>query len=198
MRRSLLIFLVSRAMLAVLLLTVFAPGFGWEAAAGVATHHEFTQGDADFQDHGDHGRPAGHDEPVQYGGHGCAGHLFSHLAILPGPAGPAIDDARRDAAPSLACAMCSLLGKQSEHPPKSSPPARFAHEPADRGRLDRRQPASWRNSHVEESIQTSASRDVPAPGDPQSLVSAPPCVSLGGTTLAAAAAAGSTSTVAWR
>jgi len=69
-------------MLAVLLATVLAPSFGWEASAGRSAHgfDEVALVDADG------GEGHGHSDPGMGGGtmdshqhHGCAGHMFGHL-----------------------------------------------------------------------------------------------------------------------
>jgi len=66
-------------MLAVLLATVLSPSFGWEASAGQDAHDESTMA----LDHACDAQ-AGHDGEWCEGDsshhHGCAGHMFGHLA----------------------------------------------------------------------------------------------------------------------
>jgi hypothetical protein len=71
-------------LLAVLLATVLAPTFGWEASAGQSAHiHDALDGgDApDSSRHDHHG-----DLPVtadSHGHHGCSGHVLGHLFVAP-------------------------------------------------------------------------------------------------------------------
>ena len=83
---------IASALLAVLLATLLAPGFGWEASAGQTEHCD----DVAALGQDDHG--AG--DPAKRGGedshqhHGCAGHMFGHLsAMLDEAAGLALSDA---------------------------------------------------------------------------------------------------------
>lgn len=71
-------------MLAVLLATVLAPSFGWEASAGRLAHTHDTPENPDApvsleQDHRDD-LPATADH---HGSHGSAGHVLGHLFVAP-------------------------------------------------------------------------------------------------------------------
>ena len=83
---------IATTMLAVLLATLLAPGFGWEASAGQAEHGHgaATLGNDDHAS----------DDTANFDGedsrhhHGCAGHMFGHLtALLDEATGLALPDA---------------------------------------------------------------------------------------------------------
>jgi len=79
-------------LLAVLLATLLAPGFGWEASAGQAAHgHDAA---ALGQDEYASGDTADRGCENSRHHHGCAGHMFGHLtALLDEATGLALPDA---------------------------------------------------------------------------------------------------------
>jgi len=88
--------LLSRLLVFILLLTVLAPGFGWQAAGGMTV--ELAAVDAPHAHHGD-----GHEMPCEDCGthaadesclemqhHCCPGHILNHLAIQQGLLAPVL------------------------------------------------------------------------------------------------------------
>ncbi len=78
---------IASVLLAVLLATVLAPSFGWEASAGQAAHGQDEAALAGVQvsdehDHSDAGIDGGSMDSHQH--HGCAGHMFGHLFVTLG------------------------------------------------------------------------------------------------------------------
>jgi uncharacterized protein involved in copper resistance len=79
--------LLSRFLVLILLLTVLAPGFGWQAAGGMTM--EMAAVDAPHAHHGDgHDMPCGDmdahcaDEAcAEMQHHCCPGHILNHLAV---------------------------------------------------------------------------------------------------------------------
>lgn len=79
---------VSRAMLFVMLLTVFSPSFGWEAVSAMSAHHGPAVMHGDHDGHDQHG---GHDNACpdcddhaaaaceEQLHHCCPGHVLGHL-----------------------------------------------------------------------------------------------------------------------
>ena len=83
---------IATSLLAVLLTTLLAPGFGWEASAGQAEHGHAVAALGE-DDHGSEGAgDRGGEESYHH--HGCAGHMFGHLsALLDEAVGLALPDA---------------------------------------------------------------------------------------------------------
>lgn len=71
---------IASVLLAVLLATVLAPSFGWEASAG-RTEHSHDAAALGIDDHAseDTANLGGEDSRHH---HGCAGHMFGHLTAL--------------------------------------------------------------------------------------------------------------------
>lgn len=80
--------LTASTLLAVLLATVLAPSFSWEASAGQTAHgHDVvvladSQG-VDGHDHPDENANTNTDPGIKgsHQHHGCAGHMFGHLFV---------------------------------------------------------------------------------------------------------------------
>lgn len=111
---------VSWAMLVVVLATVLAPTFAWEAVAGESIHidHSEPYGNAsEAQDH--HGTPRG-DGPDSQHQHPCAGHALGHLAAVvetcggPGSAVLADEVVCHDSLGNL-----TYVAHVPEHPPQT-------------------------------------------------------------------------------
>ena len=111
-------------MLAVLLATVLAPSFGWEASAGQTAHgHDvLALGDAqggDDHDHQDAGTEPGNMNSHHH--HGCAGHMFGHLfAVLCNDAAPAFLDPREAISAGRQRDLITPFPKRLDRPPHAS------------------------------------------------------------------------------
>ena len=111
-------------MLAVLLATVLAPSFGWEASAGQTAHgHDvLALGDAqggDGHDHQDTGTDTGCMNSHQH--HGCAGHMFGHLFVVPcNEAAPAFIDLGEAIAAGRQRDLITPFPKRLDRPPQTS------------------------------------------------------------------------------
>lgn len=113
---------LSWTMLIVMLATVLAPTFAWEAVAGERAHidHSESYGDAlEPQEH--HGVPqrGDPDSPHQ---HPCAGHAFGHLAavlgVFPSPSLAGLAD---EVAGDNPLTRLSHAPQVPEHPPQALP-----------------------------------------------------------------------------
>jgi hypothetical protein len=119
-----------RFLLVVMLLTVLAPKFGWDAVSAVAPHAhagEAVAHDADGEAcHGHHGDAAEHpgtaaDGHADHGNHCCPGHVLGHMfGSVPGivtahlPSAPALVAAAPDAR------FSSRIPEGLERPPKAA------------------------------------------------------------------------------
>jgi hypothetical protein len=119
-----------RFLLVVMLLTVLAPKFGWDAVSAVAPHAHAGEAVAHVVDgeecHGHHGHGGEHpgipvDGHPDHGNHCCPGHVLGHMfgsvpAIVPAqvPSDPALVLAAPDAR------FSSRIPEGLERPPKAA------------------------------------------------------------------------------
>lgn len=111
-------------MLAVLLTTLLAPTFGWEATAGQAGHGHYVVALADAQGEDDHEHQGAISDGESSGSHqhhGCAGHMFGHLSATLGTR-PALVllDAGDAASPRQMPGFNSSVPRRLDRPPHAS------------------------------------------------------------------------------
>ena len=111
-------------MLAILMTTVLAPSFGWEASAAQTAHgHDVLALDdaqgGDGHDHQGGGTDSGCMNSHQH--HGCAGHMFGHLfAVLCNDAAPAFFDPREAISAGRQRGLITPFPKRLDRPPHPS------------------------------------------------------------------------------
>ena len=116
--------LISLLMLAVLLATVLAPTYGWEATADEPMHSEpATEFDgAHRSDSG--GDDSGHGDKASHERHGCAGHLHGHLIVVLMEGGVlALLEALNTPIPERVASARSVIPRRLERPPRAPVPA---------------------------------------------------------------------------
>lgn len=102
----------------VMLATVLAPRFGWEAAASLSAHAESASLDGDIHEAHECTEPADQGESVQHEGHGCPGHAFGHLGWVVGSGSLAIAKAASEMIRADLRSMRSFVWDRPEHPPE--------------------------------------------------------------------------------
>lgn len=119
---------LSSALIALLLLTVLAPGYAWEATAGKGRHGEQSTL-IDAHGPGEHDAPkhpssSGQKDQAPHDLHGCAGHMLGHLAAAIESGNSYLLDATgADAIASRLSALRPQYLDTLDHPPRVGAPA---------------------------------------------------------------------------
>ena len=111
---------IARLLIAILLATVLAPSFAWEAAAGRAAHeHEIAAPDAGPSAHDEGGYTSEHHaNEDSHHHHGCAGHSLGDLPGYLGVASAfALPDPDRDVFPESPAGFPSPFPDRLDRPP---------------------------------------------------------------------------------
>jgi hypothetical protein len=108
-------------LIALLLATVLAPSFSWEALAGQAAHdHDVVApGDTHCQDsHDRHSTATDYGDEAAHHHHVCAGHMLSHLSATPGgAASPTLLDGDDATLPERLQGVLTSFPKRLDRPP---------------------------------------------------------------------------------
>jgi hypothetical protein len=108
---------IASALLAILLATVLAPSFGWEASAAQASHADEVSAPSDARNHERHDA-TDHESGISHHHHGCAGHMFGHLFVtLDEAAGLVVPDAGEAMLPEHLPGVLSSFPKRLDRPP---------------------------------------------------------------------------------
>jgi len=113
----------SALLIVIFVVTLLAPGFGWELAASAGPHTDTAIDWCDTNSLETHASPDKSGSHAPHDHHGCAGHLFGHLTSVSADlAWHLLPDNNRKVARKFGRAYLPMLITRRDRPPATLPP----------------------------------------------------------------------------